>query len=94
MPHLIVRHKVQDYAQWKPVFDEHGSTRRASSSRGGQVFRSADDPHEVIVVLEWSDLESARQFVNSEDLKKAMARAGVAGQPSIYFVEEADRPVV
>jgi heme-degrading monooxygenase HmoA len=94
MPYLIVRHKVQDFAAWKPVFDEHGSTRKTSGSKGGYLFRSADDPNKVILVLEWSDLESARQFVNSEDLRKTMERAGVSDQPDIYFVDEVDHPAV
>ncbi|MGH2521193.1 MAG: AAA family ATPase, partial [Anaerolineales bacterium] len=29
MAHFIVRHKVQDYAKWKPIFDEHSATRQA-----------------------------------------------------------------
>jgi hypothetical protein len=35
MPYLLIRHKVKDYDKWKPVFDEHGSTRKANGSRGG-----------------------------------------------------------
>ena len=28
MPYLIVRQKVEDYARWKPVFDEHATARK------------------------------------------------------------------
>lgn len=30
MPHLLIRHKVQDYDAWKPAFDEHGAFRISS----------------------------------------------------------------
>jgi heme-degrading monooxygenase HmoA len=87
MPYLLIRHKVADYPKWKPVFDEHGAARQANGSRGGQLFRNATDPNELFMLLEWDDLEKARQFTQSEDLRQAMQRAGVADQPDIYFLE-------
>lgn len=88
MAYMIVRHKVSDYAKWKAAFDQHGATRGASGSHGGQLFRSADNPNEVIGVFEWSDLDQARQFAQSADLRETMQRAGVADIPDIYFVEK------
>jgi heme-degrading monooxygenase HmoA len=94
MPYMLIRHKVADYVKWKPVFDEHGRTRKASGSRGGYLFRNADDPNETVILLEWDDLAKARQFVESEDLRQAMQRAGVADRPDVYFLDEAERPPV
>jgi len=34
MPYMLVRHKVEDYENWKPVFEEHDDTRRESGSIG------------------------------------------------------------
>ncbi len=94
MTHLLVRSKVEDYAKWKPVFDGMGAIRKAYGSKGGHVFRSADNPNEVVVLLEWDSVEKARQFAQSDDLRKAMQEAGVSDQPNIYFLEEVDRPSV
>ena len=94
MSHTLVRHKVKDFAQWKTVFDEHGSVRRESGSKGGILFRNADDPNEVFILFEWSDLDAARKFAQSEDLRETMKRAGVADTPDIYFIEEVERPAV
>lgn len=94
MPHLLIRHKVQDYDAWKPAFDEHGAFRRSAGSRGGLVFRNAEDPNEVLILLEWENLEGARQFTAADDLRETMQRAGVADQPDFYLLEEADRPPV
>ena len=88
MPYLLIRHKVADYSKWKPMFDQHGATRKASGSRGGQLFRNANDPNDLVILFEWDDLEKARQFTQSEDLRQTMQRAGVADQPDIYFLEE------
>lgn len=92
MPYVLVRHRVEDYAKWKSVFDEHGSSREANGSKGGYLLRNADDPNELVIILEWDDLAKMRQFTESDDLKEAMRRAGVADMPDIYFLEEADRP--
>ena len=88
MPYLLIRHKVQDYAKWKPVFDEYDATRKASGYRGHQLFRNANDPNETVFIGQWDDLEQMRQFAHSEWLRQAMQRAGVADQPDIYFLEE------
>ena len=90
MPYMLVRHNVEYYESWKPVFEEHGSTRRESGSKGVRLFRNADSPNETVILLEWDDLEKARRFAQSEDLRETMERAGVADEPDIYFLEEVD----
>jgi heme-degrading monooxygenase HmoA len=91
MPYLLVRHKVADYARWKPIFDEHGAARKASGSKGGLLLRNAEDPNEIILLFEWDDLEQARRFAQSDDLRQAMERAGVADRPNLYFLDAAER---
>jgi len=91
MPYVLVRHKVQDYAKWRPMYDEHGATRKAAGCKGTQVFRSAEDPNEILVLLEWDNLENARRFTQSEDLRTIMQRAGVTSQPDVYFLNDAGR---
>jgi heme-degrading monooxygenase HmoA len=92
MPYLLIRHKVRDYATWRAVFDEHGSARKENGSEGGFLFRNADDPDEVIVILEWDSLGKAREFVRSDDLRQTMRRAGVVGEPDICFLDDVARP--
>jgi uncharacterized protein (DUF1330 family) len=92
MSYILIRHKVEDYSKWKPVFDEHGAVRKAAGSKGGYLFRNIDDPNEVVMYMEVDDVEKARQFVQSEDLRQAMERSGVADQPDVYFLDLVDRP--
>ena len=88
MAQLFIRHKVTDYAKWKPLFDEHGAKRKAAGSKGGRLFCSEKDPNEVVILFEWEDLGKAHKFAESEDLRQTMERAGVAGKPDLYFLEE------
>jgi heme-degrading monooxygenase HmoA len=48
----------------------------------------------VTVLLEWEDLDKARAFASSDELREAMQRAGVTGPPSVSFLEEMDRQSV
>jgi hypothetical protein len=69
VPYFLIRQKVNDYAKWKQVFDEHASVRASASSKGGYVYRSSDNPNEVFVLLEAGDLKKGREFAGSEDLQ-------------------------
>jgi heme-degrading monooxygenase HmoA len=93
MPCLLIRHTVQDYSTWKAVFDEQADVRRANGSQGGWLFRSTESG-EVLVLLEWDDLERARLFADSDDLREAMTRAGVTDRPDIWFLEDLESPPV
>ncbi|MCZ7396417.1 MAG: hypothetical protein ABOK23_08565 [Candidatus Methanoperedens sp.] len=73
------------------MFDEHGSARKTYGSRGGRLFRNADDPNETVIIFKWDSLDKARKFVKSEDTKKAMQRAGVADKPDVYFLDEVEK---
>jgi quinol monooxygenase YgiN len=88
MAHMLVRHKVESFAKWRPAFNEHEPARKEAGCLGAQVFRSGNDPFEVFVLLEWDELERARQFAESPELRQAMEQAGVADQPDIYFLHE------
>ena len=91
MPFILVRHTVADFATWKPAYDEHAAMRKDAGSKGGQVLRSADNPQEVVVLLEWDNLQNAQAFAGSAGLQTAMEKAGVVGQPDILFLEEIER---
>ncbi len=92
MATLLVRHRVRDFERWKQVFDAQAPERAAAGSLGGRVFRDGDDPEDVVIVLEWADLDRARDFAEREDLQETMERAGVMGEPDFLFLAEVDAP--
>ncbi len=91
MAHVLIRHKVADFAKWKPLYDAHDATRKASGCPRAWLFRNAENPNETVILFEWSDLDSARRFIASDDLREAMTRAGVADRPDVYLLDEIDR---
>ncbi|MFQ5855115.1 MAG: putative quinol monooxygenase [Anaerolineae bacterium] len=90
MATMFVRHKVSDYDNWKRAYDEFASVRREKGVTGASVYRDATDASTIIVTHRFKDLSAARAFANSEELKAAMTKAGVAGPPEIWFGEDVE----
>lgn len=87
MSYMMIRHKVRDFDAWKPGYDGHLPAREAAGLREVNLLRNIDDPQEVVVLFEVSDLEKARAFTASEDLKQKMQEVGVIDRPDIYYLE-------
>jgi heme-degrading monooxygenase HmoA len=91
MAYLLVQHTVEDYDKWKPYFDGHAATRKASGSKSAQVFRSASNPNEITILFEWDSVANAQKFAQSSDLREVMQKAGVTSQPHVTFLEVVDK---
>lgn len=91
MPALLIRHKVSDFATWQRIFDDNDATRRAHGCLGGRIFRNDDNPNETLTLLAWDDLDRARLFAQSDDLRETMTRSGMADEPDLWFLEEIDQ---
>ena len=91
MATMFVRHKVNDYGNWKRAYDEFVSVRREHGVTGASVHRDASDSNMIIVTHQFNDVDAAMAFANSEELKSAMMDAGVAGPPEIWFSEDIEQ---
>ncbi len=89
MVRLYVRHQVTDYATWRQAYDEFDAERRSMGVTGDAVYRALDDGNDLTVWHDFATREAAEAFAGSDRLREVMHRAGVAGEPSIWFVSEA-----
>ena len=89
---VIVRHKVKDFGAWKRAFDDHASARGSAGLSNTRLFRSADDPSEVVILFDTDDIAKAKQFVSSSELKSAMTAAGVIDKPDVLVLSDANDP--
>jgi len=94
MAHLLVIENVESFARWKQAFDSHVATREASGCKGGHIFQNADDPNNIVILLEWDDVAQARAFAGLDSLREAMQRGGIVGAPEVLILQEAARPTV
>ena len=88
MTYVLTIQKVEDYDKWKQVFDEHGKVRKKKGSKGAMIYRDSNDPKQLVIIIEWENLETAKNFSLSEDLKTTMKKAGVKGLPELHYLEE------
>jgi heme-degrading monooxygenase HmoA len=84
--HMLIRHKVADFAKWKPVYDAHASAREKAGLKEIHLLRNLDNPNEVILLFSVEDIDKAKAFAASDDLRAAMQRAGVSDKPDVYFL--------
>ena len=90
MPSMFIKHTVADYAKWKPVFDEHEAMRRANGFTAHSLHRDTDNPNVIIIAFRVTDLNRAKEFAGSEELRSAMEQAGVQGPPEIWFADDVE----
>ena len=87
MAHLLVIHTVEDFERWKVAFDDHENTRRTNGGGDYQILRNAHNPNELVVLLDWDNVENAQAFASSDNLRETMQKAVVVSKPNIYFLD-------
>jgi hypothetical protein len=88
---LMVRHKVKDWDTWKKAFDDHKQKRIDAGLTDRVVAHAVGDDHSVTLVFAVADLDKAKAFIKSTDLKDIMNKAGVVGPPTFFFYRIAEK---
>ena len=88
MASILITHMVNDFAEWKKIFDSKIDFRKSNGELSTQIFRDATNPNKLTVINKWTSMESAQKFAHSPELKAAMENAGVVGVPEIHFLNE------
>jgi hypothetical protein len=52
---MMVRHGVEDYRKWRPVFDGDMGKQKAAGLTNPSVYRSADDGNAVLILWDAED---------------------------------------
>ena len=86
MAFILIRHKVRDFDTWKTGYDAHQPKRTEAGLTEKYLLRSADDTNEVVMLFEAADLNRAKAFAASPDLREKMKEVGVIDKPDIYFL--------
>ena len=86
---LTVHLKVKDYGTWRTAYDGRENNRVSAGITNGRVFRRAEDPNDVVILQDVADVEKARTWLASEEIKAAMEKSGVVGSPNVRFAATA-----
>jgi hypothetical protein len=63
MTTLHIEHPIHDFALWRGAFDRMAGAREQGGVLSARVAQPVDDPHYVVVDLDFPDVERARAFL-------------------------------
>ena len=87
---IFVRHKVNNFAAWKKVYDEALPLREGIVT-AESVHQDPDDPNTVIVYHQYPDLQTGQAFLDSAtkgENQEVLMRAGVQPETLEIWVGE------
>lgn len=90
MATLHIEHPITDYPTWRTAFDRFADVRARSGVRGHRVQQPVDDPHYVVVDLEFATAEEAerfRAFLRTTVWPSAANAPALAGSPQTMILE-------
>jgi hypothetical protein len=84
---LLMIEKIKDWSAWKKEFDQNKQSRIDAGLIDRALGYAVDDPNQVMIVFAITDMAKAKAFLQSQDLKDKMARAGVEGKPVPFYYD-------
>lgn len=82
---LAITHEVEDYDNWRKIYDDNDDIREKYGIAGGRVLQEVDNSN-MITVLADGELEALKSFASSTDLYEAMKASGVVGLPKTTYL--------
>lgn len=85
MAHVLIIHRVRDYAAWKQVFDQAADLRKQAGERSFQLLADESEPNKVVHFSQWESTAQARAFFESPRLVEIRRQAGVEAPDFLYL---------
>jgi hypothetical protein len=82
-PPCRIHFKVKDFNAWQTSYNGNEKNRTSAGITKSKVFRSSDDPNDVLLLQDVADVSKARTWYGSSEMKSLMEKSGVVGSPSI-----------
>ncbi len=86
---MTVIHSVPDYDRYHALLRDE-LTPDHPGLVGRKVFRSIDDPDEVMIELEFESEDAAKALLPSLDLRDLLDRSGIEVYPPVFIGREVD----
>lgn len=85
MKYVLIIHEVQDYLQWKIIFDKATGIRKEAGEQSYQVLNYENNANKIVHFSVWNSLDNARCFFESPELVQIRIEAGVKAPDFIYL---------
>lgn len=90
MTYMLCRNRVKDFARWEAVFSSHDDDQQNSGLKLSNMWRSVDEPNNVFMMFEVSDIDKARAFISDPKAAEAGEISGVI-DGECHFIQPADQ---
>jgi heme-degrading monooxygenase HmoA len=87
MQYVLIIHEVEAYPAWKAVFDQAANLRKQAGEISYRLLRYDNDDNNIVHFSQWSSLDNARCFFESDELVEIRKKAGVKAPEFIYLHE-------
>lgn len=91
---VIAQFSVADFDAWKETFDSVEQVRRDAGIGGHHINRAEDDPNQLGIYMAVNDIDKARAFTESDQLKQIMRDAGVTSPPTFMWMTPVREDIV
>lgn len=85
MKNVLIIHEVENYDNWKKIFDNASQIRKEAGELAYQVLKFEKDPNKIVHFSSWTSLENAKNFFESPKLIEIRKKAGVKSPEFIYL---------
>ncbi len=85
----VVWHTVRDCDAWRKLCDSFEPLQKSCGLLEESVYQDPANPNDVLVLHRFASLDKAEAMLNKAEVREAMGRAGVVGQPRVELFEDA-----
>ncbi len=92
MPTLHIAHEIVDFALWSAVFERFAEQRQRAGVRAHRLQRPVDDPHFVVIDLDFDTPEEAERFLGflrTQVWSSSENAPALVGSPAVKILEPA-----
>ena len=92
MPTLLIEHAISDFDTWHEAFVRFAARRTEGGVLRERIMQPVDDPHYVLIDLEFVTVEAARtfqRFLETQVWSKPANSPALVGSPRARFADVA-----
>jgi hypothetical protein len=86
----IIQHEVNDFAEWKKVFDQDVPNLATAGVKLLGVYTSVKNPNDVTMIFEAPDAGIYDVLMSDPNRQAEIKRGGVIGAPNATFLNKID----
>lgn len=85
MNYVLIIHEVENYINWKKVFDNAAAMRKEAGEISYQILKDKKEVNKIVHFSKWTSLETAKNFFESPKIAQIRKEAGVKSPEFIYL---------